>query len=73
MSREHIQMVDPGQNLTLPNHSHGRSSFEKHRDLEPKPEPKRADIDEKELNHDVNEKDVKKQHVPHSKASVDME
>lgn len=74
MSGEHIQIADPDQNLTLSNHDHDRLPVENNRHLDrDEHEAKRADFDEKEIHHDIDEKDTKAQHVPHSKASFDME
>lgn len=73
MSGEDIQIADHGQNLSLPIHHHDRLPFEKHRNSDHEHEAKGADIEERELHHDVNEKDGKVQHVAHSKASIDMD
>ena len=56
MSGEHIQIADSGQNLFLPNLGHDRLSFEKDRELYHKQDVERADIEENELHHDVDEK-----------------
>lgn len=63
MSGAHIQIADAGQNLTLPNHGHDPLPVEQQRDPDHDYEAKRADFDEKELHHDVDEKDTKAQHV----------
>lgn len=57
MAKEHIQIEDASQNLTLPTHLNGYSLSEKHGDYK----PNGSDVDEKERQHD--EKDVKRQHV----------
>lgn len=73
MSGEHVRIADPDQNLTLPNHGRDQLPVENQRDPDYEDEAKRAGFDEKELHHDVDEKDTKAQHVPHSKASIVFE
>lgn len=68
MSEEHIQIADPG-----PNHCHDGLAFENHRHVHHEQEDKSVDVDEKELHHDLDEKDATVPHVPHSNASIDTE